>query len=75
MRNPRRHTRHKNMEGKEAAAAAEDAGDEESEEELDLVPMKAGDYMIHVLIEKGKNFKAEHDVASVDAIFQLSVCG
>ena len=46
------------MEGKEAAAAAEDAGDEESEEELDLVPMKAGDYMIHVFIEKGKIFRA-----------------
>lgn len=50
-------------------------GGEQPEEGLDLIPVKAGDYMIHVLLENAKNIKADGDAATLDAMFQLCCCG
>ena len=45
---------------KAAAANPSGAGllQAEPEQEFDLGEMKSGDYMIHVYLQKGKNFKA-----------------
>mgnify|MGYP002630424958 CR=1 FL=1 len=48
--------------------------DADEDDELDIVPMVAGDYMIHVFLQKGKNFKTDDDKDTIDAICQIDTC-
>lgn len=50
----------KKEEAQKAAADPSGVGllQAEPEQEFDLGEMKSGDYMIHVYLQKGKNFKA-----------------
>ena len=67
------------MTDKEATGAAGEAGGQPKGEkgsgEVEAVAMKGGDYMIHVLIQKAKNFKPDPEKPAVDAMFQVSTCG
>ena len=46
-----------------------------AEEEPQVIEMKGGDYQIHIFLERGKNFKGDDAVESIDAMFQIETCG
>ena len=44
-------------------------------DESETLELKAGDYMIHVLLEKVKNIKPEKGLAQINAMLKMDACG
>lgn len=58
-----------------SSEGSDKSGEEQQEAGMDIATMQGGDYMIHVFIMKGKNFKDNEGAQTINAMFQVKTCG
>ena len=68
----------KNKDESSSSEGSEKSGEEQEESDMGLgsmATMLGGDYMIHVFIIRGKNFKDGEGAQTINAMFQVKTCG